>query len=128
MSNTSNGSILSSSSSLSQVSETAKIALTEDDKALARPLKRVKICLSAHPKSLRTIDRDIATQDATQDDDTSTLQSDASDIEIVEVNPEKELGMFCYIFLLITLEFMAIHHRGIEKELVLLNIQFLQVQ
>ena len=96
-SNASNSSILSLSSSLSQVSESVKTVFTEDDKALARPFKRVKTGLSTRSKST-AIDRDIASQDATNNDNASTLLSDSSDIEIVEVDPEKELGTFVEYF------------------------------
>jgi hypothetical protein len=96
-SNASNSSILSPSSSLSQVSESVKTVFTEDDKALVRPFKRVKTGLSTRSKST-AIDRDIASQDATNNDNASTLPSDSSDIEIVEVDPEKELGTFVEYF------------------------------
>ena len=82
-------STISLSLSLSQVSESEKFIFTEDDKVLAWPSKKVKTGLSTCSKSSTAIDLD---QNAVNDDNTSTL-SDLSDIEVVEVDPEKELGM-----------------------------------
>jgi hypothetical protein len=97
-SNASNGSILSLSKSLSSVSESVMTVFTKDEKALAQPFKKAKTSLSTRSKSSTTIDQDIAGQDATDNDEASTLLSDPSDIEIVEVDPEKELGTFVQHF------------------------------
>jgi hypothetical protein len=93
-SNASNGSTLTLSSDSSQVSESAK-AIFNDDKALARPFKKVKTCPSKSTRleSPTIIDQDISSQDAMNDDNTLTL-CDSPDIEIVEIDPKKELGTF----------------------------------
>jgi hypothetical protein len=76
--NASNGSLLSSSLSLSQ----------DDDNALAQPFKKVKTHLSICSKLSPNINLDSSDQDA------STVASGPSDIEIVKVDPEKNLGTF----------------------------------
>ena len=95
-SNAGDGSTLSPSASFSSVSESVKTVFTKDEKDLVRPFKKAKTRLSTCSK-LSTInrdDRDVASQNATNNDDASTVPSDLSDIEIVEVDPEKQLGMF----------------------------------
>jgi hypothetical protein len=109
----SNSSLLSPSSSLSQ----------DDDNALARPFKKIKTQLSNCSTSSTIIDLDNPDQDA------STVASDAPDIEVVEVDPEKDLGTFVDYFQT-ALEFMNhdTRYRGFEKGLALTNIQLLQVR
>src|SRR5260221_10673051 len=82
-----NDSTLSPVSSLSQVSGSVKSASVPSS-------KKIKTTLSTCSVSQTTIDQDIASQDATNDDHASTVRSnsDDSDLEIVEVDPEKELG------------------------------------
>jgi len=96
--NASNGSLLSPSSSLSQ----------EDDNALARPFKKVKTHLSICSKSSTIIDLDSPDQDA------STVANDSSDIEVVEVDPEKDLGTFVDYFQT-ALEFMTCVAEALKK-------------
>ncbi len=81
------GSTLSLASSLSQVSGSVK-------SASAPSSKKIKTTLSTCSVSQTTIDQDIASQDAANDDHASTVRSDSddSDLEIVKVDPEKELG------------------------------------
>src|SRR6266852_1410483 len=80
------GSTLSLASSLSQVSGSVK-------SASAPSSKKIKTTLSTCSVSQTTIDQDIASQDTANDDHTSTVRSnsDDSDLEIVKVDPEKEL-------------------------------------
>src|SRR6266852_8741827 len=81
-----NGSTLSPASSLSQVSGSVK-------SASAPSFKKIKTTLSTCSVSQTTIDQDIASQDTANDDHASTVRSnsDDSDLEIVKVDPEKEL-------------------------------------
>src|SRR6266849_5793632 len=82
-----NGSTLSLASSLSQVSGSVKLA--------SAPLsKKIKTTLSTCSVSQTTIDQDIASQDTTNDNHASTVRSDSdnSDLKVVGVDPEKELG------------------------------------
>src|SRR5713101_2781667 len=83
-----NGSTLSPASLLSQVSGSVK-------SASALSSKKIKTTLLTCSVSQTTINQDIASQDAANDDHTSTVRSDSddSDLEIVEMDPEKELGM-----------------------------------
>src|SRR5258707_9983267 len=82
-----NGSTLSPASSLSQVLGSVKSASVPSS-------KKIKTTLSTCSVSQTTIDQDIASQDTANDDHASTVRSDSddSDLEIVEVDPEKELG------------------------------------
>ena len=79
------GSTLSPSPSFASVSESVKTK-----KTLERPFKKVKTHLSSDSKS-STINWDVASQNTTNNDEASTVSSDSSDIEIVEVDLEKEL-------------------------------------
>src|SRR6266852_7830606 len=83
-----NGSTLSLASLLSQVSGSVK-------SASAPSSKKIKTTLSTCSVLQTTIDQDIASHDAANDDHASTVRSDSddSDLKIVEVDPEKELGM-----------------------------------
>src|SRR5260221_9244061 len=82
-----NGSTLFPASSLSQVSGSVK-------SASAPSSKKIKTTLLTCSVSQTTIDQDIASQDAANDDHALTVRSnsDDSDLEVVKVNPEKELG------------------------------------
>jgi hypothetical protein len=97
-SNASDGSTVSPSSSFSSVSESVKTIVTKDEKALVQPFKRAKTRISTCSKS-SAINRDVASQNTTNNDEASTVSSDSSDIKIVEVDPEKELGTFVEYFL-----------------------------
>src|SRR6266852_7410715 len=83
-----NGSTLSLASSLSQVSGSVK-------SASALSSKKIKTTLLTCSVLQTTINQDIASQDAANDDHALTVRSnsDDSDLEIVEVDPEKKLGM-----------------------------------
>lgn len=74
-----------------------KTIVTKDEKALVRLFKRAKTRLSTCSKS-SAINRDIASQNTTNNDEASTVLNDSSNIEIVEVDPEKELGTFVEYF------------------------------
>src|SRR6266852_8557513 len=82
------GSTLSPASPLSQVSGSVK-------SASAPSSKKIKTTLLTCSVSQTTIDQDIASQDAANDDHALTVRSDSdnSDLKIVEVDPEKKLGM-----------------------------------
>src|SRR6266852_3138237 len=81
------GSTLSLASSLSQVSGSVK-------SASAPSSKKIKTTLSTCSVLQTTIDQDIASQDTANDDHALTVRSDSndSDLEIVEVDPEQVLG------------------------------------
>src|SRR6266849_2044429 len=81
-----NGSTLSPASLLSQVSGSVK-------SASAPSSKKIKTTLSTCSVSQTTINQNIASQDATNDDHASTVRSNSndSDLKIVKVDPEKEL-------------------------------------
>jgi hypothetical protein len=87
-----------SASSLSQASESVKTVFRKGVKALAQLFKKAKTHFSTRSKSSTTIDEDIASRHATDKDNVSTLAGDSSGIEIVEVDPEKELSMFNHYF------------------------------
>jgi len=97
LSNGGNGSTLSQSSSFSSISESVKTVSTKDDEALVRPFKKAKTRVSTCSKS-STINQDVASQNATNNDEALTVLSESSDIEIVEVDPEKELGTLVEYF------------------------------
>ncbi len=88
-----NGSTLSPASSLSQVSGSVK-------SASAPSSKKIKTILSTCSVSQTTIDQDIASQDAANDDHASTVRSDSDDseLEIVKMDSEKELGTLLNTF------------------------------
>ena len=92
LSNAGSGSTISPVSLFSSVSESVKTIFKKDEKPLW-PFKKSKIHLSAHSK-LSTIDQDVTSQNAMNNDKALTVSSDLSNIEIIEVDPEKELGMF----------------------------------
>ena len=69
----------------------------KDDKALVRPLKKLKSCILTCSK-LTTINQDDASQNPRNNDNALTVPSDQSDIEIVEVDLENELGTFIEYF------------------------------
>jgi hypothetical protein len=87
-----------------------KTAFRKDDRASARSLKKVKTGLSTRSESPVTIDQNVANQDAMNDDNASTLKSD-SDVEIVEVDPEKELGTLLNTFA----DCLRIHGRALQR-------------
>jgi len=97
-------SITRSLSSISSKTSSVKTAIKKGAKALTQPLKKAKTRFSARSKSSSTVDRETASTDsldghvvATGDDNASTVDN-SSDIEIVEVDQEKELGtsIYCY--------------------------------
>jgi hypothetical protein len=94
--NASSGSILSPSLSLSSVSESVKTVPIKDEKVLVQPFKMAKTCPSTH-SAINHDNQNLASQDTANNDEVSTLASNSSDIEIVEADPEKELGKLCLL-------------------------------
>ena len=121
----------SSSSSVSQTVASVKTAVKKGAKVLARPFKKAKTAISTCAKSSSKPPTIIDLNDS--DDSASSHNSDRTkdggslDVEIIEADPEKELGKhwFCCIPYSLVL---TVTCRRPEEDMALTGLLFLHIQ